>query len=56
MNAMSGSFPLVTRRGKIEEIEEAIRADHPYELPEVIAVAIFYSSDDYAGWISRYTR
>ena len=47
---------LVTRRGRIEEIEEIVEAGHPYELPELIAVPVLYSSDAYAAWIGHYTR
>ena len=33
------------------EIEAAIKALHPYQLPEIIAVAIERGSDEYLTWI-----
>ncbi|MGQ0659206.1 MAG: divalent-cation tolerance protein CutA [Chromatiales bacterium] len=41
-----------TARERYPEVEAAIRARHPYELPEVIAVPIIAGSEAYLGWIS----
>lgn len=38
------------------ELEQAIRALHPYELPEVIAVPVSAGSPAYLGWIAQETR
>jgi len=32
-------------------VEEAIRAHHPYELPEVVAVPLTAGSKDYLSWL-----
>ena len=36
-------------------LEEAIRADHPYELPEIIAVPIVRGLPDYLSWVTAET-
>jgi periplasmic divalent cation tolerance protein len=36
------------------ELEAAIQAHHPYELPEIIAVPIVRGSNDYLEWISAW--
>ncbi len=40
-----------TTAARYDELECLIRANHPYELPEVIAVPIVAGSSDYLGWI-----
>ena len=45
-----------TTTTRFAEVEQAVRADHPYELPEVIAVPITAGSDDYLAWIDACTR
>ena len=45
-----------TRTALYEDIERLIRAEHPYELPEVIAVPIVRGSSDYLEWIDQMTR
>jgi periplasmic divalent cation tolerance protein len=37
-------------------VETTIRARHPYELPEIIAVPITHGLDSYLGWIDAETR
>jgi len=32
-------------------VESTIQTNHPYEVPEIIAVAISHISDDYRDWI-----
>jgi len=41
-----------TRRDVYPQVEAAIRAKHPYELPEVIAVPLAQGSGDYLAWIN----
>ncbi len=41
-----------TRRDVYPQVEAAIRAKHPYELPEVIAVPFAQGSGDYLAWIN----
>lgn len=36
-----------------KDIEDAIKALHPYEVPEIIAVPIVKGSNDYLGWIEK---
>lgn len=36
-----------------DAVESLIKANHPYELPEVIAVPIVAGSRDYLGWIHQ---
>jgi periplasmic divalent cation tolerance protein len=37
------------------ELEAAIRAGHPYELPEIIAVPIAHGLPDYLNWVATET-
>jgi periplasmic divalent cation tolerance protein len=37
-------------------LETAIRARHPYELPEIIAIPIAYGLPDYLAWVATETR
>lgn len=37
-------------------LEAAIRAGHPYELPEIVAVPLTDGSADYLAWIDAETR
>ena len=38
------------------DLERAIRAGHPYELPEIVAVSLSHGSPDYLAWIDAETR
>jgi periplasmic divalent cation tolerance protein len=38
------------------ELEAAIRANHPYELPEIIAVPIVRGLPAYLSWVESETR
>lgn len=40
-----------THRDRYAELEQAIRGDHPYELPEIIAVPIDRGLPEYLQWI-----
>jgi len=40
-----------SRKAQYQAIEAAIKAIHPYELPEIIAVAIASGSTEYLQWI-----
>ncbi|NBS57961.1 MAG: divalent-cation tolerance protein CutA [Betaproteobacteria bacterium] len=37
-------------------LEAAIRANHPYELPEIIAVPVERGLPEYLGWVAQETR
>lgn len=42
-----------TRSDRFTKLQERIKKLHPYELPELIAVAVSDGSDDYLHWIDR---
>jgi len=41
-----------TRAQRYDEVEEAIRRFHPYELPEIVAVPVTRGLDEYLDWIA----
>ena len=45
-----------TTAARYAAVEQAILADHPYELPEVIAVPITAGTDEYLAWIDACTK
>lgn len=45
-----------TTAARYAELEQAILALHPYELPEVIAVPVSAGLPGYLGWIANETR
>lgn len=45
-----------TLRAHYGKVEQAIRAAHPYELPEIIAVAIESGLPAYLAWMADETR
>jgi periplasmic divalent cation tolerance protein len=44
-----------TRADRYDALEAAIRARHPYELPEVLAVPVRGGLEAYLGWIDAST-
>jgi len=44
-----------TTESRYDELEQAIIANHPYELPEVIAVPIERGFKQYLQWINEQT-
>jgi periplasmic divalent cation tolerance protein len=44
-----------TRRGRFEEIEAAIRALHPYDVPEIVALPVSDGHAPYLAWIAGNT-
>ncbi|QDS92588.1 Divalent-cation tolerance protein CutA [Roseimaritima multifibrata] len=40
---------------RLEELCEAIETQHPYDVPQVLAVAIAYASPAYAEWVRSET-
>ena len=44
-----------TTAGRYPALEELIRREHTYEVPEITASPISEGSDDYLQWISRET-
>jgi periplasmic divalent cation tolerance protein len=49
----AGEVPVVvkTRIGRYAEVEAAIRARHPYELPEILAVPVINGFATYVDWV-----
>src|SRR4051812_5484484 len=45
-----------TSAARYPELEEAIRARHPYELPEIIAVPIGEGLPQYLAWVAEQTK
>jgi periplasmic divalent cation tolerance protein len=45
-----------TVQDRYAELEQSIRANHPYELPEVIAVSITHGLPAYLQWVESETR
>ncbi len=45
-----------TKKDLYHEVELSIKALHPYEIPEIIALPIVSVSNDYAGWINSVTK
>ena len=44
-----------TRKSLYKKVEKAIKENHPYEVPEIIAVSIAKGSKDYLKWLSNET-
>lgn len=44
-----------TRRDRYRDVEAVIKARHPYELPEIVAVAFTDGFDAYLKWITAET-
>jgi periplasmic divalent cation tolerance protein len=49
--------PLLIKTGqeRYAELEASIRANHPYELPEIIAVSIVHGLPAYLQWVESET-
>lgn len=50
-------YPMLikTTRERYAPLEAAIRASHPYELPEIIAVPVVAGLSDYLDWVAGET-
>jgi len=44
-----------TTADRYPALEAAIRASHPYELPDILAIPVAYGLPDYLGWIAAQT-
>jgi periplasmic divalent cation tolerance protein len=40
-----------TRAPLYQHLEDALKAEHPYKLPAIVAFRLDHISPDYAGWI-----
>ena len=45
-----------SRRDLYDEIEQAIRGIHPYEVPEILAVPVLHGSASYLAWLDGEVR
>jgi periplasmic divalent cation tolerance protein len=45
-----------TQRARFEELSEALRAAHSYEVPEILALPVIAGSPAYLDWISTETN
>lgn len=45
-----------SRRALYDELEQAIRARHPYETPEIMAMSVIAGSPPYLHWLSQELR
>ena len=45
-----------TRATLYKECEKFIKADHPYECPQIVAIEIVSGSDSYLSWINENTK
>jgi periplasmic divalent cation tolerance protein len=45
-----------TRRELYDQLEQAIREVHTYEVPEILAVKIVAGNADYLNWLSQETK
>lgn len=54
-NAEEVPLLIKTTAARYAALEAAIRARHPYELPEIIAVPITYGLPDYLAWVATET-
>ncbi|MEW8028309.1 MAG: divalent-cation tolerance protein CutA [Candidatus Thiodiazotropha sp.] len=45
-----------TTKQQYQNVEAMLRAQHPYELPEIIAVPVEQGLDDYLDWVERCTK
>ena len=54
----SEEYLLVTKSDEslYAELEESIRASHPYETPEIVATVISHLSEDYRRWLEKELR
>jgi periplasmic divalent cation tolerance protein len=43
-----------TESARYTEVETCLRANHPYELPEILAFSVSQGSSDYLHWISQW--
>lgn len=45
-----------TTSARYTELEAAVKAAHPYEVPEIVALPIVAGLGDYLGWVAAETK
>jgi periplasmic divalent cation tolerance protein len=46
---------LKTPEGRLAELERRVRQLHPYEVPEIVALATSHVEEHYARWVAKVT-
>ncbi len=54
-SAQEWQCQIKTRQALLDELSEAIREVHPYQVPEIIALPIVAGSRDYLTWLEEQT-
>jgi periplasmic divalent cation tolerance protein len=54
-NAQEVPVTIKTTESRYATVEAAIRARHPYELPEIIAVPVAHGLPEYLSWVAAET-
>lgn len=54
-DAREAQLLIKTRRARFDDVQRVIRAEHPYEVPEIIAVPVVAGDADYLAWIAAET-
>ncbi|MBI4754717.1 MAG: divalent-cation tolerance protein CutA [Betaproteobacteria bacterium] len=54
-NATEVPLLIKTTRSRYAELQAAVRAGHPYELPEIVAVPVVAGLPDYLSWVAAET-
>jgi periplasmic divalent cation tolerance protein len=44
-----------SRRPRFEALRDWLKTNHPYEVPEILALPIEAGSEDYLGWLDEQT-
>jgi len=55
-NAVEWQCQIKTGADRYSDVEAAIRAHHPYEVPEIVALPILQGSRDYLAWLHQAVR
>ena len=41
-----------TQANRFDQLEQAIKGRHPYQVPEIVAIPVVRGSNDYLAWIN----
>ncbi|MEU4479938.1 divalent-cation tolerance protein CutA [Micromonospora sp. NPDC023966] len=50
------SVQLKTAPDRVDALVDQIRANHPYEVPEILVTRVESGNPDYAAWVHDHTR
>ena len=54
-SAQEWQCQIKTRQSLLDDLFDAIRAAHPYEVPEIVALPIVAGSQEYLTWLEEQT-